>query len=135
VGSTTPGYVYGMDRLLRPSEPAAAVAQGGADLRAEVTHVFAQAVATNGTVSDADQEYLASLIAAKTGVTAADAKMRVSDFIATANEAKDKVKAAADTARKAAAKTAIFAALAMVIGAFIAAATAALGGHLRDEHP
>jgi hypothetical protein len=135
VGSTMPGYIYGMDRLLRPADPAAAVAPGGADLRAEVTHVFAQAVATNGAVSDADQAYLASLVAAKTGVTAAEAKMRVSDFIAAANEAKDKVKATADAARKAAAKTAIFGALAMVIGAFIAAAAAALGGHLRDEHP
>ena len=138
-GSTTPGYVYGLDRLLRPSDPAVPVAPGGIDrgpdLRAEVTHVFAQAVATNGTVSDADQAYLASLVAVKTGVSPDEAKMRVSDFIATANEAKDKVKAAADTARKAAAKTAIFAALAMVIGAFIAAAMAALGGHLRDEHP
>jgi hypothetical protein len=136
VGSASPGYIYGMDRLFRPSDAtAAAVAQGGSDLRAEVTHVIAQAVATNGTVSDADQAYLASLVAARTGVSPDEAKMRVSEFIATANDAKDKVKSAADAARKAAAKTAIFAALAMVIGAFIAAATAALGGHLRDEHP
>jgi hypothetical protein len=135
VGSTSPGYIYGMDRLFRPSDATAAVAQGGSDLHAEVTHVIAQAVATNGTVSEADQAYLASLVAARTGVSPDEAKMRVSEFIATANDAKDKVKAAADTARKAAAKTAIFAALALVIGAFIAAATAALGGHLRDEHP
>ncbi len=135
VGSTSPGYIYGMDRLFRPSDATAAVAQGGPDVRAEVTHVIAQAVATNGTVSEADQAYLASLVAARTGASPDEAKMRVSEFIATANDAKDKVKAAADAARKAAAKTAIFAALAMVIGAFIAAATAALGGHLRDEHP
>jgi hypothetical protein len=135
VGATTPGYVYGLDRLFRPSDPAVAVAQGGPDLRAEVTHVFAQAVASNATVSDADQAYLANLVSAKTGVSAGEAKMRVSEFIATANEAKEKVKAAAETARIGAAKTAIFGALAMVIGAFIAAAMAALGGHLRDEHP
>ncbi len=135
VGATTPGYVYGLDRLFRPSDPAVAVAQGGPDLRVEVTHVFAQAVANNATVSDADQAYLTGLVAARTGVSEAEAKMRVSDFVAAANEAKDKVKAAADAARKAAAKTAIFGALALVIGAFIAAAMAALGGHLRDEHP
>jgi hypothetical protein len=134
-GSTSPGYVYGMDRLFRPSDATAAVAAGSSDPRAEVTHIIAQAVATNGTVADADQAYLASLVAARTGVSPDEAKMRVSEFIATANDVKDKVKAAADTARKAAAKSAIFGALALVIGAFIAAATAALGGHLRDEHP
>jgi hypothetical protein len=135
LGASTPGYTYGMDRLFRPSDPAAAIAPGGPDLRAEVTHVFAQAVATNGTVSDADQTYLAGLVAAKTGASAEEAKLRVSNFIATANAATDKVKADADAARKAAAKTAIFGALALAIGAFIAAAMAALGGHLRDEHP
>jgi hypothetical protein len=134
VGATLPSYVYGMDRLFRPSDPTAAAAQGG-DVRGEVTHVIAQAVATNGTVSDADQSYLASLVAAKTGVSPEEAKMRVNDFITTANAAKEKVKADADAARKAAAKTAIFIALAMVIGAFIASLSAALGGHLRDEHP
>jgi hypothetical protein len=134
-GATSPSYVYGMDRLLRPSDPAATAAQGGTDVRGEVTHVIVQAVANNGTVSDADQSYLASLVAAKTGVSPDEAKMRVNDFITTANQAKDKVKADADAARKAAAKTAIFVALAMVIGAFIASLSAALGGHLRDEHP
>jgi hypothetical protein len=134
-GSTTPSYIYGLDRLLRPSDPAAAPAQAGPEVRAEVTHVVVQAVSSNGTVSDADQAYLAGLVAAKTGVSPDEAKMRVSNFITTANEVKDKVKADADAARKAAAKTAIFVALAMVIGAFIAAVMAALGGHLRDEHP
>jgi hypothetical protein len=134
-GATSPSYVYGMDRLFRPSDPAAAAAQGGNDVRGEVTHVIAQAVANNGTVSDADQSYLAGLVAAKTGVSPDEAKMRVNDFITTANAAKEKVKADADAARKAAAKTAIFVALAMVIGAFIASLSAALGGHLRDEHP
>jgi hypothetical protein len=135
VGATTPGYMYGMDRLLRPADPATASTQSGSDLRTEVTHVIAQAVATNGTVSDADRAYLANLVAAKTGVSAEEAKMRVNDFIATANAVKDQVKAAADSARKAAAKTAVFGALSLIIGAFIAAAAAALGGHLRDEHP
>jgi len=133
-GSTSPAYVYGLDRLFRPADPAVA-APSAPDVRSEVTHVIAQAVSSNGTVSDADQTYLAGLIAARTGASPDEAKMRVTDFIATANDAKDKIKAAADAARRAAAKTAIFAALAMVIGAFIAAITAALGGRLRDEHP
>ena len=97
--------------------------------------MIVQAVATNGTVSTADRNYLASLVAARTGISAAEAQTRVNDFISAANQAKDSVKAGADAARKAAAKTAIYAALALAIGAFIACLTAALGGKLRDEHP
>jgi hypothetical protein len=134
-GTATPSYVYGLDRLLRPADASAAAAQSGPDVRPEVTHVIVQAVATNGAVSDADRTYLASLVAARTGVSAAEAQTRVNDFISAANQAKDSVKASADAARKAAAKTAIFTALALAVGAFIACLTAALGGKLRDEHP
>jgi hypothetical protein len=134
-GTATPSYVYGLDRLFRPSDASAAAAQSGPDVRPEVTHVIVQAVATNGTVADADRAYLASLVIARTGVSTQEAQTRVNDFISTANQAKDNVKASADAARKAAAKTAIFTALALAIGAFIACLTAALGGKLRDEHP
>jgi hypothetical protein len=134
-GTTTPSFVYGLDRLLRPADASAAAAPSGPDVRPEVTHVIVQAVATNGTVADADRTYLAGLVAARTGVSAADAQARVNDFISTANQARDSVKASADAARKAAAKTAIFTALALAIGAFIACLTAALGGKIRDEHP
>ena len=44
------------------------------------------------------------------------------------------MKQAADAARKAAAQFAIFAALSMLIGAFIASAAAAYGGSVRDEY-
>jgi hypothetical protein len=134
-GTVTPSYVYGLDRLFRPADTAATVAQSGPDVRPEVTHVIVQAVATNGTVSDADRTYLASLVAARTGVSTEEAQRRVNEFIGTANQAKDSVKASADAARKAAAKTAIFMALALAVGAFIACLTAALGGKIRDEHP
>jgi hypothetical protein len=59
---------------------------------------------------------------------------RADMFNAEANDAQLRLKVAADDARKAAAETAIFTALAMLIGAFIASVAAAIGGHLRDEH-
>jgi hypothetical protein len=40
-----------------------------------------------------------------------------------------------DAARKAAAEAAIYTALSMLVGAFIASVSAALGGRLRDQHP
>jgi hypothetical protein len=136
-GSGTPAYAYGMDRLFRPADPATASARtpAGSDARAEVGHVVAQALTGDGNVPEADRTYLASLVAARTGVSGDEAQRRVTDFITTATQARDQVKAAADSARKVAAKTAIFAALAMAIGAFIACLTAVIGGRLRDQHP
>jgi hypothetical protein len=136
-GSGTPSYAYGMDKLFRPTDPATASARAptGIEPRAEVAHVVAQALTTDGNVAETDRMYLAGLVAARTGVSADEAQRRVNDFITTATQAKDQVKAAADSARKVAAKTAIFAALAMAIGAFIACLTAVIGGRLRDEHP
>jgi hypothetical protein len=42
---------------------------------------------------------------------------------------------AADAARKAAATFSIFTGISMLIGAFIGCVAAAIGGHLRDQHP
>jgi len=136
-GAGTPTYAYGMDRLFRPADPATASANApvGSDPRSEVAHVVAQALTTDGNVSESDRMFLAGVVAARTGAAPDEAQRRVNDFIATANQAKDQVKAAADSARKVAAKTALFAALAMAIGAFIACLTAVIGGRLRDEHP
>jgi heme A synthase len=50
------------------------------------------------------------------------------------DDAKTKVMEAAEAAHKVAAETAIYTALSMLIGAFIASVSAALGGRLRDEH-
>jgi hypothetical protein len=44
------------------------------------------------------------------------------------------MKAEADSARKAAAEASIYLALSLLIGAFIASVSAALGGRIRDEH-
>ena len=88
----------------------------------------------NGEVSPPDKAYLAQLVAARTGFSQADADKRVNDVLAQVKEAELKARQAADTARKAGAYAAIFTALSMLIGAFIACAAAALGGQQRDEY-
>ena len=65
-------------------------------------------------------------MAAKTGVPQADAQKRVDDTIASTKEAETKARQAADAARKATATFAIFTALSLMIGAFVACAAAAL---------
>jgi hypothetical protein len=88
-----------------------------------------------GDVSAADRSYLAEQVAGRTGISQDNAQKRVDDVIAQVKAADLKAREAADAARKAAAKASILTALAMLIGAFIACAAAALGGHERDLHP
>jgi hypothetical protein len=87
-----------------------------------------------GDVSAADRSYVSQLVAARTGISQADALKRVDDVVAQLNVAQTKARQAVDAARKAAAAAALCTALAMLIGAFIACIAAALGGHERDEH-
>jgi hypothetical protein len=127
------GADYNLDRLLRPADAGGAT-QTVSDPKPEVAHIIANAVAT-GSLSEGDRAYLAQLVALRSGVNPQDAQKRVDDFTASAMDAEAKVKAAADTARKRAAEASIYLALSLLVGAFIASVSAALGGRLRDEHP
>ena len=68
---------------------------------------------STASVSPSDKTYLAQLVAARTGLSQADAEKRLDEVTA-------KAKADADAARKAGAYLSIFTALSMLIGAFIA---------------
>ena len=80
---------------------------------------------TSGNLDPGDRAYLAKLIAARTGVSQADAEKRVDDVVA-------KAKADLDSARKAAMQTAMWLTLSLFIGAFSATLAAMEGGGLRD---
>ncbi len=131
VGSVS---AYNVDTLFRSAQPNANGGTSNADARAEATRILARSL-TSGDVAAADRTYLAQLVAARTGVSDTDAQKRVDDTIAQVQADETKARQAADTARKASSAASIFTALAMVIGAFIACAAAALGGQLRDMHP
>ena len=131
VGSVS---AYNIDTLFRATQPNANGAGSNADARAEATRILARSL-SSGDVPAADRTYLAQLVAARTGVSDTDAQKRVDDTIAQVQADETKARQAADAARKASAAASIFTALAMVIGAFIACAAAALGGQLRDLHP
>jgi hypothetical protein len=112
---------YDVDSLFRSDHPNPT----DQDVRAEATRILAIGI-KNGDLPAADQTYLAQLVAARTGLSQANAEKRVEEVIA-------KGKADADAVRKAGAYLSIFTAVSMLIGAFIAAAAAALGGRHRDE--
>lgn len=117
---------YDADLLLRRTSPETG-ASNGSDQHGEVMHILAKDAAA-GQMPDEDRAYLVSLVAARTGLSQEEAQKRV-DQVST------EVKQAADTARKSAAAFSLFAAFSMLIGAFIAAVAAAIGGQQRDEHP
>jgi hypothetical protein len=118
-------YAYQVDTLFRSVHPDAGLA-AMAD-RAEASRILARQALPGG-VSDDDRAYLAHLVALRADVPAAVADQRTDTAITA-------VKTAADNARKAGAATSFFAALSLIIGAFIASVAAALGGQQRDEHP
>jgi hypothetical protein len=134
-----PGGSYELDKLFRNAAPLTGeppapgnFARGG-DSKLQALHIAASAV-TSGNVPTDDRIYLASLVAAQTGVTTDEAQRRVDAFIQSVQDGATKAKAAADDARKSAATMALYTSLALLIGAFIASVSAALGGKLRDGH-
>jgi hypothetical protein len=127
----SPVSAYEIDKLFRSSNSGGAASL--ADARLETTHIVANAF-VSGSVSDADRGYLTEQVAARTGDTRADAQARVDGFLATVTQAQAKLKEEADSARKAAAEASLYLALSMLMGAFIAGVSAALGGRIRDEH-
>jgi hypothetical protein len=125
---------YEIDKLFRPVGAAGAGGATDSDPRVEAVYIAFNAMAT-GSAPDADRTYLAARVAAQTGVAPAEAQRRVDEFINDTLAAETKARTAADKARKAAAEASIYLALSMLVGAFIASVSAALGGRLRDEHP
>src|SRR5580704_7224942 len=93
--------------------------------RAEVLRLWTASFQGNQDLSAADKTYVAQVVAARTGMSQADAQKRVNDVIAEA-------KTAADTARKGAAKLSFWLTAAMLFGAFAASLAAVEGGSLRD---
>lgn len=124
---------YELDTLFRSTSTGSGPGAGN-DSRAQTARILEKALLT-GDLPATDRAYLAQVIAAQTGISNDDAQHRVDDAFAQAKAAQTKAREAADTARKAAALAATLTALSLLVGAFIASVSAALGGRLRDLHP
>ena len=111
-----------------PSGNAAAAAPGGANngqARAEVVRLWTSDFHDSNGLSGVDKTYVAHVVAARTGISQADAEKRVNDVVVEA-------KTAIDDARKGAAKLSFWLTAAMLFGAFAASLAAVEGGSLRD---
>lgn len=133
-GTDSAPLAYFSDLLLR-SDQAAPDTDNGA-LRAEVGKILTHDLRQGGLTPD-DKQYLAHLIAKRTGMTQADADKRVDDVVARMSkaqaDAESAAKEAADKARKAAAYSALWMFVALLLGAFFASLCATFGGRQRDH--
>ncbi|MBP1859561.1 hypothetical protein [Rhizobium herbae] len=124
---------YFVDSLLRPANPAASPAgQAADDTAGQVSRILLTS-ATNGEMSAGDRAYLDQIVASRTGLSEADAKARVDAVLKSIDDAKVAAMNAAETARKTSATVALFGALSLLIGGFVAGVGAAIGGRQRDE--
>lgn len=131
--SGNPAEVY-IDDLLRTdpgaSGAAAAAAASASSTnafpRAELRRILSPALQKGGDVSPADRIYVGKVVAARTGLSQAEADARVSEVIARA-------KKAADDARRAAASLALWLTASLLAGALASMLAAVEGGLLRDS--
>lgn len=124
------------DHLLRPDygaltrgdvvvRPGAALGRDIAGDRADVVRLLSASLRTRTDVASADRAYLVQLVAARSGLSAADADARVSEVLT-------QLKTAADTARHVSAQLALWLAASMLLGALAASLAATEGGGLRE---
>jgi hypothetical protein len=116
------GYV---DSLLRADTPAAQNAGNAQDSRSELVRLFTGSFRNGSDLKPADRDYVSKVVAARTGLSPADADKRVNDVMTQA-------KSDLDAARKATAQLAFWLTASLLIGAFCASLAATEGGGLRD---
>jgi hypothetical protein len=102
-------------------------------MRAEAASILAHSAAA-GSVSPADNDYLAQLVSEHTGLALADAEARVQSVVSQDSAEIVKAKQVADAGRKASSALSIYTFVSMLIGAFIASVAGAIGGRLRDNY-
>ena len=107
-----------------------------ADRMPEVARILTNAL-HSGQLADADRQYLAQLVAQKTGLGQAEAEQRITDTFTrlkqTLDDAAAKARQVADDARKASALLALWLVVSLFVGAFVASFAATWGGRLRDS--
>lgn len=118
-----PSEPYFVDRLFRSEHTAPENEASHVEAGRLFTHILGS---RRNDVAAADTDYLAQLVATKTGLNKADASQRVSETI-------DAARRAEDAARQAIAHLLLWIFLAFLIGAFCASYAATIGGRQRDH--
>jgi hypothetical protein len=117
---------YYVDALLRSNPAAKPDTTSLGATRREIAGILTTGL-RDGDIAAPDRTYVAQVVAARTGLSQADADTRVSNVI---NQAKTDL----DNARKAAAKLSLWLTASLLIGAFAASLAATDGGYVRDRN-
>jgi hypothetical protein len=128
-----PSANYFVDMMFRSGKSTDSNSDMSGTLR-EVRGILATSMA--GEMSQGDKAYLTQLVANRTGLSPADAEQRVTQTTTAAKLAAEaavaKAKEGAEVARKAAAHTALWVFVSLLVGAFYASLAATWGGKQRD---
>ena len=122
---------YAVDYLFR-SGPKASAQGATAEERTEAARIFTQTI-RNQELTARERDYLAQVVARRTGLPEAEAQKRVDEAVNEAKTLEIKAREAADKARKSALITGFLLAASLLLSAAAAAAGASLGGRHRDE--
>jgi len=114
-----------LDRLLRVDPAAPRAPQGAPVSRAELLRLLTPQVTGKTEMAAPDRQYVVQVIAARTGLSQADAEKRLNEVVVQA-------RTAADTARKAALGLALWLTASLLMGALSAGLAATEGGRLRQ---
>lgn len=114
-----------VDTLLRSDQPSAQGQGAAGDSRSEMVRLFTSSFRNGGELKPNDRGYVSKVVAARTGLSQADADKRVTDVVT-------QIKADTDAARKATAQLAFWLTASLLLGAFCASLAATEGGGLRD---
>jgi hypothetical protein len=124
---------------LAPTEMAqerVAAQQSSAAINAALSQILVRSLRSEA-IPPADLSYLGRWVAQRTGLSQPDAEKRVAETFNAlrkeASEAEFAARAAADIARKASAKAALWLFASLLIGAFVASFAATYGGRERDR--
>ena len=121
---------YFVDTMFRSAQPAA----DSEAARGEASRIFAQAALGDGTVPEEDRTYLASVVAANTGLAPEEAQARVDQTIASVEAARQEALDAARIARNTGIIGAFLLAASLLVSAIGAFWAAQKGGNHRDNN-
>lgn len=129
------GTSYLTDSLLRANPSATDVERASDEVRKELSTLIVRNL-SDGDLSEADIQYAAKLVAKYTGLTEAEAQVRIQSTLGKAKQmaatAKTSALEAVEAARKSAAYSALWMFAALMCGAFFASLMATFGGRQRD---
>lgn len=121
---------YYLDGMFRSES--GALMEDTAPVRREAMNILTLGLNDEGGIEQADRVYLVNRVSQTAGIGIGEAEMRVQTTLDQIAAMKAEAKEAADTARKAGISFALYTALSMAVGAFIAAVAGAIGGRQRD---